>query len=782
MRCFTSTTSPNRIVRFAAFEVDARLGELRKRGIRVKLQDQPLRILILLLERAGETVTRAEIRDRLWPENTFVDFDSAISTSVRKIRQVLNDNPDSPRFIETVARHGYRFVCPVSGDDGIILATSPARHVQSILELSSVGDEQKMPSDFTPQPARSPVKNLLPLEVANGDSQPARNSESSYHVSHTQNSQERIVQAPRFGAHIRIKRMLVSAFWVFLLSLALIASWWAGTRFHSQADDNLLANATFSRFSDFPGDKTDACISPDGKFVAFRADRDGRSDVWVSQVGTGRFVNLTKDQPEDPVLPIRNLGFSPDGSQIWLAGYRPSQRLRLIPLMGGAPRPFLRDHTANVAWSPDGSRLVFHTYDPGDPMFVADADGANARQIFALGPGGHNHFQAWSTDGRWIYFVSGPWESLDMDLWRIRASGGAPERMTQHNSDVRSVVPISSDSLLYTAPQRDGSGPWLWSLNVESKASRRVSIGLEHYTSVSASANRRHLIATVSNPSANLWSVPILAQAATEADIKPYPVPNSRALAPRFAGDSLFYLSAQGSGDGLWRYRNGQAFEVWNGAKGPLFVPPAISPDASSAAIVLSKRGKLGLYRISADGAEIQPLAPDLDVRGAPCWSPDGKWIITGGQNASGAGLFRIPAQGGKPVRLSAKPGINPVWSPDGSLIVYAGITISRTAPLLAIRPDGSPFDLPSIVVGAGRWINRAHHRFTPGGKGLIYLKALEPGEDFWMLDLATRQTRLLARLGNGTSTSFDITPDGRQLVFDRVRENSEIVSIDLPN
>ena len=182
---------------------------------------------------------------------------------------------------------------------------------------------------------------------------------------------------------------------------------------------------------------------------------------------------------------------------------------------------------------------------------------------------------------------------------------------------------------------------------------------------MSASANRRHLIATISNFSANLWSVPILEQAGHRSRIKPYKLPNTRALTPRFAGDSLFYLSAQGSGDGLWRYRNGQAFEVWKGAKGPLFVPPAISPDASSAVIVLSKDGKLVLYRISADGAEIQPLAPDLDVRGTPCWSPDGKWIITGGQNASGTGLFRIPAEGGTPVQLSSNAAINPVSSPD---------------------------------------------------------------------------------------------------------------------
>ena len=84
----------------------------------------------------------------------------------------------------------------------------------------------------------------------------------------------------------------------------------------------------------------------------------------------------------------------------------------------------------------------------------------------------------------------------------------------------------------------------------------------------------------------------------------------------------------------------------------------------------------------------------------------------------------------------------------------------------------------PALELG----INRAHHRFTSDGKGLIYLRGLDPGEDFWLLDLITRKTKLLARLGHGTSMSFDIDPNGKQIVFDRVRENSDVVLIELPH
>src|SRR5436309_11614051 len=97
-------------VRFGVFEVDLRVGELRKKGIKIKLQDQPFQILQILLERSGEVVTREEIRGRIWPADTFVDFDQGLNNAIKRLRESLGDSPDNPRFIETVPRHGYRFI------------------------------------------------------------------------------------------------------------------------------------------------------------------------------------------------------------------------------------------------------------------------------------------------------------------------------------------------------------------------------------------------------------------------------------------------------------------------------------------------------------------------------------------------------------------------------------------------------------------------------------------------------------------------------------------------
>jgi TolB-like protein/DNA-binding winged helix-turn-helix (wHTH) protein/Flp pilus assembly protein TadD len=107
-------TNPTDVFRFGIFQLDLKAGELYKAGVRVKLQDQPLRVLALLVSRAGQMVTREELRERVWPGNVYVDFDQGLNNAIKKVREALGDSADNPRFVETVARHGYRFVAAVS--------------------------------------------------------------------------------------------------------------------------------------------------------------------------------------------------------------------------------------------------------------------------------------------------------------------------------------------------------------------------------------------------------------------------------------------------------------------------------------------------------------------------------------------------------------------------------------------------------------------------------------------------------------------------------------------
>jgi Tol biopolymer transport system component len=550
-----------------------------------------------------------------------------------------------------------------------------------------------------------------------------------------------------------------------------------------ETGDPLAGNhlAKLTKLTDFPGDEFDAAVSPDGRFVAFVSDRDGPYDVLVGQIDSREFRNVTRDSDESSlqkdVRAVRSVGFTGDGTEVWFGGGT-GQRLMTMPLLGGSARNFLGETVVNVEWSPSRNRIVYHLSGPGDPVYVADPTGANEALILPSEAGHHQHYPIWSPDDQWIYLVRGRPITGEMDLWRMRPAGDGLERLTKDMRNVAYPTPIDGRTVLFCAEEPDGAGPWLWSLDVETRVSRRVTLGVEQYSSVSASADGRRVVATVENPQAALWRVPILDRVATESDAVPFPMPTVRALAPRLGHDQLFYLSSRGAGDGLWRYRNGESEEIWKGAETALLVPPAVSPDGRVVALVLRREAGQRLHLLSADGAELQALTDRVDVRGCASWSPDGRWLVVGGIESGSDGLFKIPVDGDSPVRIADGEALNPVWSPNGDLIVYTGRQVRALSPLLGLRPDGAPVELPPIQVlreGGGERV-----RFLPDGRGLVYMQGLSPSQDFFLLDLASMESRRLTRLEDpATMRTFDIVPNGSEIVFDRLRRNSDLVLID---
>jgi len=569
-------------------------------------------------------------------------------------------------------------------------------------------------------------------------------------------------------------------------------AWWA--RRSDFFWQNPLANAQFTRLTDWEGTEFDAAISGDGKFVAFLSDRDGVFDVWLSQLGTGEFINLTKGRFGDVTQPTRGVGFSGDGAHVWFGAMGSKV---LVPALGGNPRPFLK--AVMLTWSGDGQRLAYHSAD-GDPIFVADRNGNNPRKIFADTSEKHCHYLAWSPDNRYIYFARGDSDILEMDVWRVSTDGGEPERITRQNTDPRYLTALDNRTLLYTAPAEDGSGPWLWAVDVERRAPRRVTVGLEHYLSVAASADGRRLVATVASPAAGLWSIPIADRPLDESAAQRVALPTVRARAPRHGPDYFAYLSSKGGGDGIWKFQKGVATELWKASEGAVGNPPAVSADGRQICFSVRKQGRTGLFVMTSDGTGVRPLAESLDVRGGAAWSPDGNWIAVGGFEGKRRGLFKAPAQGGAPQRLADGPFSNPVWSPDGALVVYAEATVGRLQRVLAVRPDGTPFSLPqvspdpeqerfvrsaSIFSGSETAIRVRSEgervRFLPDGKRLVLMQGVMRWQQFWLLDLATGGAQRLTNLRPGfTMRTFDVSPDGKQILFDRVRENSDIVMIEL--
>ena len=479
--------------------------------------------------------------------------------------------------------------------------------------------------------------------------------------------------------------------WAAVAALAAGVTVWEVRR--PSAIENPLATARFSRLTDWAGTESHAEISSDGRFVAFLADREGQFDLWVSQVGTWKFTNLTQDRPplDSPSTLIRSFGFSGDGAEIW---FSPTEARAQHAIDRSRHERKPRCSCRCSAESPGRSSAKNPKLQRGLRTACGWPISSTAMEIRCSWPTGPErtrgrffsvnrractrHNPVWSPDGQWIYFVHGMNPTEKMDIWRIKPSGEAPERLTDHNAAVNFLAPLDARTLIYTARAEDGTGPALWTLDVPSRATRKVSSDLDRYTSVAASRDGRRIVATIANPSATLWRLPLVDRPVDERDVQPYPVSTVRALAPRFAGASLFYLATGGVGDSLWHVREGQTSEVVRGADMPLSEPAAVSPDGQHIVVVARRGGVRRLVIMSADGTNARTLAPSIAIQGtagqaAADWSPDGSWIVAGGVDKDGPALFKIPANGDDPVRIVTGQAVNPVWSPDGRLIVYGG-------------------------------------------------------------------------------------------------------------
>ena len=552
---------------------------------------------------------------------------------------------------------------------------------------------------------------------------------------------------------------------------------------------NPLTDARSERLTDFEGTETDAVISADGKVMVFLADRGGQFDVWLSQIGTSDFVNVTQGKLP-MVLPgvIRRVGFvGDDGSRIWISEGQGSGPYTLwtASVLGGEPRRFLAD-AMEPAWSPDGKQLAYHTAEDGDPVFVADSSGRGPKRIFAGEPGSHRHYLAWSPDGRFVYFVMGRPTTDEMDIWRIPVSATppvTPERITTHNARVAYLGWLDDRTLIYSGTANDGSGQWLYALDVEQRIPHKVSAGIaEQYLSVTVSNTKpRRLIASVATPSANLWTVPISDhRVQTESDVSRVSLPNTRAISPSVASDYVLFLSSKGGGDGLWKLKEGAVTELWKGSDGGVVATPAISPDGTQVCFSSRERGQSHLYLMSSDGTNVRRLTDTFDVRGAASWSPDGKWVAVAANDGKGTFIYTVPVDGGSPVRLTATASYNPMWSPNGRFIVYSEPLQGSTFVTKAITPDKVSVPIPDIRVS---YLTSTPYRFAPDGNALIFLKegAFAGGaRNFYIMDFKTRQERQLTNLDPGFLTrSFDLMPGGR-IIFDRLRENSNLAVIDL--
>ena len=557
--------------------------------------------------------------------------------------------------------------------------------------------------------------------------------------------------------------------------------WWPASRIRSTPLD-AFEHARFQMITDFEGTEQAAAVSRDGRFVAFTADRDGPVDVWVTQVGTGQFHNLTRGRVQQLVNPsVRTLGFTPDGAFVtfWARGVEGATAdaigIWAIPTLGGQPKPYL-EGAAEYDLSRDGTRLTYHTPGPGDPMFVGDASQPKqSAAIFAAAAGLHAHFPTWSPDGAYIYFVQGSVPD-PMDIWRMTPAGKGAEQITHHATLVTHPVLLTDTTLMYLASIGDGNGPRLHAMDLRDGVPQVLGTSLDRYTSLAASGDGQQLVATRANPKATLWRLPLGDASAQPAAMSRLSLPTGRGFSPRLGHGYLLYVSQKGDGEAIWKLTDDAAVELWSAADARVIGGPELSPDGLRVAFSVEQRGKFVLYAMNSDGTDLRIVTDAVQLRGAPAWAPDGQSIVSGATMNGKPHLIRVSLDG-RPVSVTEDFAIDPVWSPNGEFIIYSAADIGTEFPVKASTTDGRPHPMPSLTLTRGA----RRLRFLDDGRALLMMRGDIRHKDLWIVDLATGKQRQLTHLpADFNIRDFDVSADGREILLERVQDHSDIVLIDL--
>ena len=452
-------------IRFGEFELDADNRELLRRGTRVKLQPQPFDVLLLLVESAGRVVTREEIRKRIWNADTFVDFERSINFAVNQIRSALRDDPERPRFIETVPKRGYRFIGKL---DAHARAADPATKPISIDSFSATA----------------------PREAA---TVPTQALDAERHVAAPPELLPTSFPSPQaYSANRQLGRMLL---WAFALLVATVgAVFWIRSRGIAPAElqEQQLTHAS----NDNP--VRSAAVSPDGKYLAFSDD----AGLHVRLLGTGEIRNFA-DPP-----PLRNVRVN------WRVCWLPDSVRFLAVAFGLGQTPgtwqgsvlgetfrLVRDDA--IAWSvsPDGSRVAFTANHDG-ALWSMGAGGEDPQRIATIAPPRWISHVQWSADASHLLYLNhNPTAARHQASIETRDVHTGQTATLLPDADLRELRVLRNRRILYVLAGNDGANSCrLWSAQLDSAASRLVekprllpSAGPGCVASPSATADGRQL-------------------------------------------------------------------------------------------------------------------------------------------------------------------------------------------------------------------------------------------------------------------------------------------------
>lgn len=715
------STPIRRVYRFGLFEADLDLGTLYRQGVPVKLQEQPFRVLALLLECSGDVLSREELRRKIWPEGTYVEFDGSMNTALMKLRAALNDNAENPVFIETVPRKGYRFIAPVE-----------LCKIESPVVTTAVRIE----------PREHALENLgAPWQSGSSLTQPHGASKESV--------------ARRLGPHW----WEAIAILVGVTALLTYGLW-------PQAEPSVVRVQQLTHSGQ---------VDPWGKLVA-----DGSRIFFVVRDVTGWNLMQTSveggpiQRTPTPFDNTRIFDLSPDHSQFLIGQLTHREEetaLWLWPVQGGAPQR-LGDITAQEAvWSPAGGLIAYVT---AESIQLTDAQGNHVRELARFHPAPHS--LVWSPDGKRIRFTqTNLLESTD-SMWEMDIDQGPPRRLLpegQHGPhegsgtwlaggryfvfssgvDLRASLAVDTQANLWVMEEHRGLFRRRTSIPIQ------LTAGPMAFDHPIAMRNGSRIFAIGSHNEYQLLRID------PKTSVKTAMLAESGATDMDFSLDGQWVVYAARENGTLWKSRidGSNRVELTTGVTGAF--APHWSPDQKEilfTGFLLDSQPRL--YVVSAEGGAPKNVLPSnnkwASVSGD--WKTDGRQIVVDVQEMESErepDIRVLDLESGKLTKVLGSDGlIEPRWSADGRYIA-------------ALNPKKKQVVLYDCKLESWSVLSEANFpsalRWSPSGDALYYQDVDDVEESIFRVPMATRETERVIRLGDLLSAGAarciftGLSPDG---------------------
>lgn len=750
--------------RFGVFEVDLRSGEVRKAGIRIRIQGQPFEVLAILLTQPGEVVTREELQRRLWPTDTFVDFDHGVNTAINKLRVALSDTADTPRYIETLPRRGYRFIAPVVCEE----AAQPLRKADS--------------GPATPARTAQVVPLPVSLEPDNGSQQ----TQAGKVITAKDSSAEPASSSAMVDAAKQHRIGLTVGLPILFLMLAT-----AGYGVYSIL--NMKRTGPFETFTITQVTNRQgtvaAAISPDGKYLLSVLDEHGKQSLWLRHLQTNSDTQVIA--PSNTLY--GSLQFSPDGSYFYFRKATDNTgttwNLLRAPVLGGAPQLITRDVDTAITFSPDGRRIAFmRNNDPEVGKFqviVAHADGTPDDRIFAEGssPEAPNAV-AWSPDSKQIASILPGSGDL---LGAIQFQDVASAKVRTHFS-INKVLSTDevwlpggqgllityANSLAPFAPVQIGF------LSSDVARFRTITNDTNSYQTLTLSADGKTLATVQQTATRSLY----LLSPAGFNGIPPNPAPAQHRDSLLFGWSANGALYFDDNSDLLQMSPDGT--EKTSVLSDPTAAVIGVSgcPDGRYVILAWAGRGtgnnnKVNIWRANADGSNpVQLTHGSADV--APICARDGQWVYY--KDVIGLQIMRVHLDGGLPevVPGTVLPGKIFVGtemsiSPDNRRLAFLAAGTAGNDEKIALVPlDEGPKPSVQLLVPDSRVT--ASPQFSPDGSSLIYPIRESGAENLWQQPLIGSPGRQITNFRSDGIQFFQFSPDGKTLGMLRAHIESYVV------